>query len=101
MPEVITQTQKGNTVITWFYTYDEDENLSDLDALPTIEVWKENLRVIDPAPMSHYGIGVYRYELHTEAMSPGKYRIVCRGRLQGLQVVQDVPLEVTRPWLAV
>lgn len=99
MPEAISRTQKGNTVIVWFYGYDEDENLASFDELPTIEVWKDKLRVIGPVVMAHYGIGVVRYELDTETMSPGRYRIVCRGAIQGKAIVQDTTLTITQPWL--
>lgn len=98
MPEAVSRTQRGNTVIVWFYTYNEDEQLSDCDELPTVEVYRDGLRVLGPFTMTHYGIGVYRYELHTEAMSRGTYRIVCRGTILGKGVVQDAPLTVEEPW---
>lgn len=98
MPEAISRTQKGNTVIVWFYTYDEDENLSNLDELPTIELWKDKVLVLEPTQMKSYGIGVYRYELDTSVLSPGTYSSVCRGVLQNKKIVQDVSLTVTRPW---
>lgn len=99
MPEAVSTTQRGNTVIVWFYTYDEDENLADLDQPASLEVWKSGLRVLGPVPMVHWGIGVYRYELDTSVMPAGQYKIVCKGILQGKNVVQDTPLTVTEPWL--
>lgn len=98
MGERIKQTQQGNTVIVWFYTYDEGENLADLDSLPTVECWKASIQVLGPFEMQHYGVGVYRYELDTTQMSDGEYRLVCRGVLQGKNVVQDTVLTVVKPW---
>lgn len=98
MPESITHTQRGNTVIVWFTSYDEDENLADLDGGATVEVWHGGIRVFGPANMTRWGIGTYRYELATDAMPAGDYRVVCRGVLMNKSVVQDTPLVITEPW---
>ena len=99
MAEDINTTRRGNDIVVWATFYNEDENLSDTDVPPTVEVWKEGLQVLGPVEMEHYGIGTYRYVLDTSVLSPGFYYVVVRGAVGGIDVVQEHTLEVVEPWV--
>lgn len=89
---------QGDTLYVRYVLYDEDGDLANADAPPTVELWKDGRCVIPAQPMSHTGIGHYLFRLNTSVLATGKYHVVCRARVSGWPVVETRTVEVVKPW---